>query len=190
MKNSGANPATLNNPGEPDEIVYIEPPVKLSDKARPLRSNRFDPVVAAQRQIELTSREFDNWLKDDQKNLARTWEQFTQTPQSEDAFAALNKAVHVIKGNAPILGSDAASMLATPLAMLLERCTNHDRVKSIIYLAINAICRAIEENLPTSDATLREITLQLNKLNSRCFRIKAQAAGKASICSVSCKAKR
>ena len=115
VKTSGANPGTLKNSGEPDEIVYIEPPVKLSDKARPMRHKRFDPVTVAEKQLELTAREFSSWLEIDRKNLAATWQRFTEAPKDETAFINLNKAVHVIKGNAPILGCDAAAMLATPL---------------------------------------------------------------------------
>jgi len=175
-------------PGQHGYIVYIEPPVKLSAKARPMYQKKFNPVLAAEKQVEITSKEFGNWLEMDQKTLARTWQHYATTPQDNDAFIALNKAVHVIKGNAPILGCAAAGMLASPLATLLERCTNHHRVESVVYLAINAICTAIEEKLPASDETLKEIAIQLHRLNSRCLKIKTQAADSTSICSSSCEA--
>ena len=176
--------------GDPDDLVYVKSPLNLRRKTGPLRQSKFNPVVAAQRHLDLTAREYNDWLKTDRDNLARAWKNFTNCPQDETTFFALNKAVHVIKGNAPILGCDTAAMLATPLATLLESCTNHDRVESIVYLAINAICTAIEENLPTSDPTIKEIVIQLNKLNAKCLKVRAQAACSGSNCSGSgCKAK-
>jgi len=147
-----------------------------------MRQRNFDPVAAAEKQLKATAPNFDNWVHGDRVNLAAAWREFSQAPQDDSAFSTFNKAVHVIKGNAPILGREGAGMLASSLAILLERCSNPDRVETVVALTVNAICTAIDNNLPGADATLREIALQLDELNSRCGQIRSQAADKTNIC--------
>jgi len=144
---------------------------------------------------------FKMWIKDDLKSLLKAYREFSKNTDNEENFQVLNHQVHTIKGNAPILDAKAAGMIACPLSTMLEGCSDHRRAKPIISLAVNAICRAIEQNIADDDAELLEFVAQLDLLNSNCLQTKlktqkqmsdkikhAQAAGSANnFCSDECK---
>ncbi len=192
VKTPERNPGKFNHPGKSDTHVYVQSPIKLHLKTRPISRKNFNPVAEAEKQLQATARNFDDWVQNDRKNLHAVWKKFTEDPREHSAILALNEAVHVIKGNAPMLGREGAGVLASSLAALLERCIDHNRVISVIALTVNAICTAIEDNLPSSDKTLGDITLQLDQMNAKCVQFKAQAADGSSACTRSsvCKAKR
>ncbi len=183
----------------PAGFEYITPPIKLSDKSKPIRNAKFDPIEAAERQLKQVSSGFGLWLKQDLKNLRHAAENFLENQEDATLFIALNTSIHAIKGNAPILGNDAAGMIASPLSDLMERCSDHRKALPILALSVSAIGQAIEQKTPLDDQELLKMVQMLNGLNSQCVARKnaqevpqsyaagsANCSGKASGISGSC----
>jgi hypothetical protein len=171
-------------PGGPG-YVYVLPKARLKDKTRPSRLPRFDPIAAAESHVERMAIEFSFWLEKEEKALRTARDRFLKSPGEETAFEDLHRIVHTIKGNAPVLGCEAAGILAAPLSTAMERCTDHKKVQATFQLALTAICSALKSNIPANDPDIVEMAAMLNALNSTCELNKTQAAGKASNCSSS-----
>jgi hypothetical protein len=159
------NPLATRIEGDPG-FELIDPPAKLADKTSYITNPNFDPVGAAEAHIKRISVEFSFWLEKEETALRTAGIRFSSEPDSADAFHALSKQVHVIKGNASILGCASASVLADPLARMMERCTQNLEAQSIIKLVVTAICGALKSNTPLNDATLNDLTSTLNSISS------------------------
>ncbi len=164
---SGNTAKTSGRPSKGD-FKFVKSPLDLSKKVKPLPPGKFDPIAAAERQTKQLSVGFTMWLQQDLKNLLSAFRVFSQDPNNEENFQLLNNQIHSIKGNAPVMGAEAAGMIACPLSTMLEGCADHKRAKPIISLSINAICRAIEHKIPPDDQELLELIAQLNLLNKNC----------------------
>lgn len=152
----------------PTGFEYVMPPIKLSDKSKPIPNALFNPIEAAERQLKQVSSGYGIWLKQDLKNLRRATKNFLENQDDMALFTALNACIHAIKGNAPILGNVAAGMVAAPLSDLMERCSDHKKAQPILALSISAIGQAIEQKTSPEDQELLNIVHMLNGLNSQC----------------------
>ena len=157
----------------PKGFEMVKPPTQLRQKVRPKSIPGFNPIEAAEKNIERISSGFTLWLQDDMENLTRAYQEYALDPQDTSKFQTLNAAIHTIKGNAPILGYDAVGMMASPLADLMEGCSDHEKAVPILALTLNAISRAIAEKTPIDDEDLAQTIAMLNQLNSQCIAKKA-----------------
>ncbi len=146
----------------------VTPPFKLSDKVKPSRNPRFNPIEAADKNLGRLSSGFKLWLKDDLAALKQAFDIYTADPDNADKFHSLSHVIHTVKGNAPILGCDAAGMLASPLTNLLEGCADYSKMRPVLALAVGSICHAMETNLPIDDPVLLSTVEVLNQLKSNC----------------------
>ncbi len=171
---------------------FITPPNPLSEKVKPVHSQNFDPIAAAERQLKQVSVGFRTWLNDDLKALREAFHAYSEDRTNEEKFQALNACIHTIKGNAPILGCEAAGLIADPLCALLEGCSEHKKTQPVLALSVSAICTALQTNPPADDPSIRETSAMLGRLTSVCRSEKEhsaqndQAAGKASCSSSKC----
>ncbi len=175
--------ANLSKPGSNEKITkkpakgsfeFVKSPLDLKKKVKPLPPGKFDPIAAAERQTKQLSAGFKIWIREDLKSLMDAFYVFSRDPQNEENFQLLNNQVHAIKGNAPVMGAKSAGMIACPLSTLLEGCSEHKKAKPIIALSINAISRAIEQEIAPDDQELLELVSELNRLNENCRLAKSQ----------------
>ena len=162
----------------------ISPPTKLSDKAKPIRRSNFNPIQAAEKNLKHISPGFKVWLDEDLAKLKLAFQNYSKNPESKKMFTALSHAIHTIKGNAPILGCDAAGMLASPLTDLFEGCAEYSKMRPVLTLALNSIYHAMEYNISKDDPTLLDTISVLSALKTSCTsalnKQTDQAAGSAS----------
>lgn len=165
-------------------VERISPPTKLSDKAKPVLRNKFDPIEAANANLKRVKPSFNIWLREDVEKLKSAHAKYSTTPTDKQAIAAINNAIHTIKGNATILGCEAASMLASPLTDLFEGCNEYSKLQPVLTLALNSIYHAVELNISVDDPILSDTVNVLRALSSSCKVGKNkqtnQAAGSAS----------
>lgn len=147
----------------------IEPPRTPKDVVtyREAGPGTIDPVKNAENQLEFMSEDFKVWLRDDQAELIEAWTNLKASPADPVAFKRFHRAVHVILGNAPILGCDAAGRLATPLSRLLERGPNIEDHTTTIGSAIDAISAAINGQTDIDDPRFEEVQSGLAKIVGR-----------------------
>lgn len=146
----------------------ISPPIKLSNKAKPIRRPKFDPIEEAENNLKQVSTGFKMWLEGDLAKLKLAFRNYATNPDNKELFTALSDAIHTIKGNAPILGCDAAGMLASSLTDLFEGCADYSKMRTILTLALNSIYHAMEHNVSKNDPVLLDTIDVLTTLKSKC----------------------
>ncbi len=147
----------------------ITPPNPLKNRVRPMRRKGFDPVAAAERNLEIMSVSFSGWLREEREHLRKTYEALQAAPDNPERYQAMNRAVHRIKGNAPILGNVAAGMIADPLSRLLENCADYQKTRPVLALSVHAICQALDQDTPANDPELVETVNMLQSMAGRCI---------------------
>lgn len=152
----------------PKGFEFVTPSSKLSDKVKPSRNPKFDPIEAANKNLKRLSSGFKLWLKDDLLALKQAFKIYTADPDNADKFQSLNHAIHTIKGNASILGCEAAGMLASPLTDLLEGCADYTKMRPVLTLAVSSICHTLETDVPINDPILLDTINVLIQLKSSC----------------------
>ncbi len=137
----------------------IDPPKKLKNniKYRELSKNAVHPVENANRQVEFLSVNFALWLEDDIKKLELAWKNLNSKEPEPSAFSNFNKAVHVIKGNAAILGFDKTGEMSNPLSKLLETSPQLDEFFDLIALMVRAISLSSNKKIKIKSETQDEI---------------------------------
>lgn len=147
----------------------IRPPQSLRHKVRysKLPPGIPGPVERAEIELEAIAGEFDNWLHEDAQKLVDTWSRLNADPRNAEAFRNFSAQVHLIKGNAPLLGCKAAGDIAEPVAALLERCPRLEDFERVVALATKGISIAIEEHLEEDDPRVTEICTSLHGLVQR-----------------------
>ena len=153
----------------PRGFRMITPPDPLKKKVRPMRRKGFDPVAAAERNLEIMSVTFSSWLNEEREHLHKAYEALEANPDNPQCYEAMNRAVHRIKGNAPILGNVAAGMIADPLSRLLENCADYQKTRPVLALSVHAICQALEQETPANDPELVETVNMLQSMAGRCI---------------------
>ena len=159
----------------------VKPPRALLDfvTVRPATPGTFNPIKNAENQLSLMKTEYPKWLATDVKNLSSAWSALRDSPSDPQAFRQFHHNIHIILGNGAILGSEAASNLARPIAKLLERNPVIERHLEIIGLATSSICLAISEKLPASDPKVEETVASLDLIVDRWVSSKAANWGDA-----------
>lgn len=157
------------HPSSPRGHEVIRPPQSLRHKVRysKLPPGIPGPVERAEQELETIAEEFASWLKEDAHNLALAWARLNNDPNSAEAFRTFSAQVHLIKGNAPLLGCKAAGDIAEPVAALLERCPRLEDFETVVALATQSISVAIEEHLKEDDPRVAEICASLHGLVKR-----------------------
>lgn len=147
----------------------IRPPQALRHKVRYRKQEPDEPDLVESAEIELStiSGEFGEWLKRDADGLVAAWQLLDANPTDPLAFRAFNAQIHLIKGNAPLLGCKAAGDIAEPVAALLERCPRLEDFVQVIGLATRGISIAIYESLEEDDPRIAEIRDSLHTLVRR-----------------------
>ncbi len=140
-------------------IEFIDPPktLKTNIKYKKLNKNAVHPVENANRQVEFLSVNFALWLEDDIKKLERAWHGLNSKEPEPSAFSNFNKAVHVIKGNAAILGFEKTSEMSNPLSKLLETSPQIEEFFDLISLMVRAISLSSNEKIKIKSETQNEI---------------------------------
>lgn len=136
----------------PQTFEVITPDRQLADNVtyRQSKPGEPGPVEIAEQQLKLMSNEFDQWLKDDFKELRTAWQTLKHSPDAADVFLRFHRAIHNISGNAAMLDCPAASQLAKPIARLIERTPTIDDHQQLIDSAMHAIANAIASPVHTS----------------------------------------
>lgn len=158
----------------PKGFVKVTPPHKLCDKVKLSRNPKFDPIEAAEKNLKRLSSGFKLWIQDDLSALKRAFNIYTNDPSNVDKLQSLNHAIHTIKGNASILGCEAAGLLACPLTNLLEGCSDYAKMQPVLALAVSSICHAMETNVPIDDPVLLDTINVLSQLKSSCQKSKVK----------------
>lgn len=150
----------------PQTFEVVTPDRQLADNVtyRQSKPGELGPVENAERQLKLISGEFDQWLKDDFKELQTAWLALKNAPDATDLFLRFHRAVHTITGNATMLNCAVAGQLANPIARLVERTPAIDDHFPLIDSAMYAIASAIASPAQTS---LNEVHDGLETIVSR-----------------------
>lgn len=163
----------------PKGFEKITPPAKLSNKAKANKNPQFNPIESAEKLLKQMSVSFKLWLREDEEKLRISFKAFAKKPTDKTRFDHLNACIHTIKGNAPILGCDAAGMIASPLTDLLEGCTDHKKTVPILALSVSAMCNALTHNTPANNPALGETIKLLQNLNAQCLAEKPKPKSKS-----------
>lgn len=147
----------------------IRPPqnMRLKIRYRKREADEPDLVEAAEKELESLTEEYAGWLKQDANGLIEAWRCLDANPADPAAFRTFSAQIHLIKGNAPILGCKAAGDIAEPVAALLERCPSLEDFVQVVGLATRGITIAIYEELEPDDPRIAEIRESLHTLVRR-----------------------
>lgn len=126
-----------------------------------------DPVENAETQLSFLNDDFCKWLADDQNELLESWRALKQDPTNSAKFLRFHKSAHTILGNAAILKCNIGSMLAAPLAKLLERAPEIKQQIELIDAAVLTIDSALSGYLQEDDPRLGPISDGLNTIVDR-----------------------
>lgn len=112
----------MNEPKPKPFYEMITPPNPLKNKVRMLRGAeaKIDPVKRAEQAIERLSANFADWMDEDVERLIRQWDQNKSLGFTAETKAALYRAAHDLRGQAPTLGFPSAGRIAGILCDLLD----------------------------------------------------------------------
>ena len=126
------------------------------------RSAGIDEVAVrrAEQALKALSVNFNIWMEDGLRKLGDTRDRWRKNPPPPGAFAALHRAAHDIRGQAPMLGFPLAARVSASLCRILEECSQDrlrdDRMAALVDQHVDAIRAIVREGVSQSKHKIGE----------------------------------
>lgn len=164
MPKQGQNASINSSDGE-----IIKAPVSLKNKVRELR-NGDDPVARAEAAMSRLSVQFEGWMLDEVEKLKQAFADVKKRGlDNEEAYDALFRAAHDIRGQGQTLGFPLAGRVADSLCRLfLELPAGTPVPFMLVEQHVNAIKAIVREDARGEDDVIgKELVAELERVTSQ-----------------------
>lgn len=110
----------IEDSGKSYEVIPAPDTLRKHVKGGKPAAIDFTAVKAAEKALQDLSKDFDNWMGDEIKNLIENRDKMMRDGITRDAIGVLFQAAHDIRGQAATLGYPRAGAAAKSLCELLE----------------------------------------------------------------------